>query len=343
MEALRRRLRDRPRAAPAAGRSRRPPASSSAAARRRSSRPRSSPRVLDAVPRTPDAEVTVECNPDARRPRPARRLPGRRREPPVLRRPVPAGRTCWPRSAARTTRRGRRRAVARARAAGFDNYNLDLIYGAAGRVPRRLARPPSMRRSPSTRLTSAPTPSPWSRARRWPGGSRGRRRRRPRRRRPGRQVRAGRRGPDRGRPGTGTRSPTGPGRATSAATTFSTGRRASTWGSAAPPTATRRSRRRRRWWNVRTPERYIAADRAAGTSPEAGCETARRARPGRRGADPGPADPRRGAVVGRTTPAWCRSDSPPGTGRLVLTRPDGCWPTPPPSASTAAEDASLRQ
>ena len=40
-------------------------ACSSAAARRRCSRPPTLARILDAIDRTPDAEVTVECNPDS--------------------------------------------------------------------------------------------------------------------------------------------------------------------------------------------------------------------------------------------------------------------------------------
>ena len=46
-------------------RSRRRRACSSAAARRRCSTPRQLARILDAIPRAPGAEVTVECNPDS--------------------------------------------------------------------------------------------------------------------------------------------------------------------------------------------------------------------------------------------------------------------------------------
>ena len=80
----------------------------------------------------------------------------------------------------------------------------------------------------------------------------------PRRRRPGRQVPRRHRAPRRGRARAGTRSPTGPGPATSAATTSSTGRWASTRASAARPHSHRDGRR---FWNLRTPDRYIDAVR----------------------------------------------------------------------------------
>jgi len=88
-------------------------------------------RILDAVPRTDEAEVTVECNPDSVD---ASKLAAYRRGgvtrlsfgvqsmvPHVLR---ALGRTHDP---ANVTR-----AVAAAREAGFGTFNLDLIYGAAG-------------------------------------------------------------------------------------------------------------------------------------------------------------------------------------------------------------------
>lgn len=88
-------------------------------------------RVLAAVARTDDAEVTVECNPDTVDPE---KLAGYRAAgtnrlsfgvqsmvPHVL---VALGRTHDPANV--------EHAVRWARAAGFDNVNLDLIYGAVG-------------------------------------------------------------------------------------------------------------------------------------------------------------------------------------------------------------------
>jgi oxygen-independent coproporphyrinogen-3 oxidase len=87
--------------------------------------------ILDAVPRTDDAEVTVECNPDTvtldklRHYRDAGvnrlSLGVQSMVPHVLR---SLGRTHNPDNV--------RRAVDAARAAGFERFNLDLIYGAAG-------------------------------------------------------------------------------------------------------------------------------------------------------------------------------------------------------------------
>ena len=74
-----RRLRRRVRARRRAPRPRRRPrACSSAAGRRRCSTPRSSPRILDAIPRAAGAEVTVECNPDSVDPAKLARLRARR-------------------------------------------------------------------------------------------------------------------------------------------------------------------------------------------------------------------------------------------------------------------------
>ncbi|MGH8993418.1 MAG: radical SAM family heme chaperone HemW [Acidimicrobiia bacterium] len=88
-------------------------------------------RILDAIPRGPGAEVTVECNPESTDPGKLAvwREAGVNRlsfgvqslQPRVL---VSLGRLHDPALAVR--------AVDRARAAGFDNFNLDLIYGAAG-------------------------------------------------------------------------------------------------------------------------------------------------------------------------------------------------------------------
>ena len=90
--------------------------------------------ILDAVPQGPGAEVTVECNPDTVTPEllAAYRAGGVNRlsfgvqsmAPHVL---AALGRTHDP--------AGVERAVETARAAGFDNFNIDLIYGAAGEGP----------------------------------------------------------------------------------------------------------------------------------------------------------------------------------------------------------------
>ncbi len=90
--------------------------------------------VLDAIPRAPGAEVTVECNPDAVDPGKlaAYRAAGVNRlsfgvqsmAPHVL---AALGRTHDPEGVAR--------AVAWAREAGFASFNLDLIYGGAGESP----------------------------------------------------------------------------------------------------------------------------------------------------------------------------------------------------------------
>jgi len=87
--------------------------------------------ILDVIPRATDAEVTVECNPDTVTSEllAAYRAGGVNRlsfgvqsmVPPVL---ASLGRTHDP--------AGVERAVDGARAAGFDNFNVDLIYGAAG-------------------------------------------------------------------------------------------------------------------------------------------------------------------------------------------------------------------
>lgn len=88
-------------------------------------------RILDTVPRAPGAEVTVECNPDSVD---AAKLAGYRAagvnrlsfgvqslEPKVL---AALGRTHDPDNVAR--------AVAAARTAGFESFNLDVIYGTPG-------------------------------------------------------------------------------------------------------------------------------------------------------------------------------------------------------------------
>jgi oxygen-independent coproporphyrinogen-3 oxidase len=87
--------------------------------------------VLDAIPRTTDAEVTVECNPDTVTPElfAAYRSAGVTRVSLGVQSMVPRvlealGRTHDPGNV--------RRAVACARDAGFDTFNLDLIYGGVG-------------------------------------------------------------------------------------------------------------------------------------------------------------------------------------------------------------------
>ena len=70
--------------------------------------------------------------PRLRRPRQARRVPRRGREPRVVRRAVDARRTCSPRSAARTIPPTWPAPSTGARAAGFERLNLDLIYGTPG-------------------------------------------------------------------------------------------------------------------------------------------------------------------------------------------------------------------
>ncbi len=88
-------------------------------------------RILDAVPRAPDAEVTVECNPDSvdeEKLRTYRRhgvdrisLGVQSLAEHVLR---ALGRSHDPDNVAR--------AVDAIRAVGFDSFNVDLVYGAAG-------------------------------------------------------------------------------------------------------------------------------------------------------------------------------------------------------------------
>ena len=88
-------------------------------------------RVLDAIPRRGDAEVTVECNPDTVTPElfAAYRAAGVTRVSLGVQSMVPhvlssLGRTHDPRNV--------RRSVELAREAGFNTFNLDLIYGGAG-------------------------------------------------------------------------------------------------------------------------------------------------------------------------------------------------------------------
>jgi oxygen-independent coproporphyrinogen-3 oxidase len=87
--------------------------------------------VLDAIPRAPDAEVTVECNPDTVTSElfAAYRAAGVTRVSLGVQSMVPhvlaaLGRTHDPQNV--------RRSVELAREVGFETFNLDLIYGAAG-------------------------------------------------------------------------------------------------------------------------------------------------------------------------------------------------------------------
>ena len=188
----------------------------------------------------------------------ARGVPGRGREPAARSACSRCSRTCSPRSAARTIPRTSTRAVALARAAGFDDVNLDLIYGTPGEsVDDWRAH---ARRRARARLDARERVRAHRRARHAarPARRRGHARR-ARRRRPGRQVRAS--------PTTCSRAAgfewyeisnwAQPGRRVPAQPP-ATGRRASTSRSAAPRTATPTGGR---WWNVRTPERYIERDR----------------------------------------------------------------------------------
>ena len=143
--------------------------------------------------------------------------------------------------------------------AGFATFNLDLIYGAAGESLD------DWRRTLDERARARAAARQRLRADRRAGHAAGRRPGPPsRRRRPGRQVLAGRRRASRPPGSRGTRSRTGPGPATSAATTSSTGRRATT---SAFGCAAHSHRGGRRWWNVRTPERYIDGDRGRASRP----------------------------------------------------------------------------
>jgi len=93
--------------------------------------PRSLVRILDAIPRARDAEVTVECNPDTVDPEKLAtyRAGGVTRlsfgvqsmQPHVL---TALGRTHDPENVTRS--------VAWARDAGFDTFNVDIIYGTPG-------------------------------------------------------------------------------------------------------------------------------------------------------------------------------------------------------------------
>jgi coproporphyrinogen III oxidase-like Fe-S oxidoreductase len=189
--------------------------------------------ILDAVPRRPGAEVTVECNPEDADPSrlAAYRVGGVTRVSLGVQSTVPHV------LAGLGRRHGSDQVVEAARAvagAGFGSWSMDLIIGGAGETDADWERsledvlglespPPhlsaySLTVEPGTPLASAPD------------------------RHPDDDTQAGRyEQADRilSRPATGgRRSPTGPDRGTSAGTTASIGPRGTTGGSARPPTPT---------------------------------------------------------------------------------------------------------
>ena len=139
-------------------------------------------RVLDHIPLARDAEVTVECNPDtvdvallrAYRSGGVNRLSFgvQSMVPHVL---ASLGRTHDPANVTSS--------VAAAREAGFDSFNLDLIYGAAGETLERLDL--DARARARARAAARQRVRPHGRARHSAGGRAGTS---SRRRRPGRQV-----------------------------------------------------------------------------------------------------------------------------------------------------------
>ena len=113
--------------------------------------------VLDAVPRAPGCEVTVECNPDTVTPELAAAYAngGVNRISLGVQSMVDhvlhgLGRTHDPDNV--------RRAVALVREAGIPTFNLDLIYGGAGESVEDWTRTVESAARRSTRRTSAPTP-----------------------------------------------------------------------------------------------------------------------------------------------------------------------------------------
>ncbi len=222
-------------------------------------------RILDAIDRTDDAEVTVECNPDsvdavklaAYRAAGVNRLSFgvQSMSPHVL---AALGRTHDPANVARS--------VALARAAGFERINLDLIYGTPGeslddwRATLEGALALDVAHVSAYALDDRAGDAARPPRRR----GRGRSRRRP----AGRCVPPRRRAAHRGRVSSGTRCRTGrrPGEECRHNLLY--------WGEGeylGIGCAAHGHTRGRRWWNVRTPERYIAAVHA-GVSAEAGDE-----------------------------------------------------------------------
>ena len=244
-------------------------------------------RILDAIDRTDDAEVTVECNPDSVD---AAKLAAYRRGG-VNRlsfgvQSMVAARARRARPHARS-RRTSQRAIALARDAGFERINVDLIYGTPGESTddwratldgalalgvdarqrvradgraRDAARPAGRgRRAPRPTTTCRPTRTSladellgaagleWYEVSNWA--------------RPGEECRHN-------------------------LLYWSEGEYLGIGCAAHGHTDGRR------WWNVRTPERYIAAVEA-GTSAEAGAERLEPAAPGRGGLRARAADPAR--------------------------------------------------
>ena len=122
-------------------------------------------RVLDAIPRRRGAEVTVECNPDTVTDELLAAYVAGGVNRLSLRRAVDGAATCWPRSAAPTTPPTCAGPSTLARAAGFATFNLDLIYGGAGEIARRLAAHarggPRPRPAPRLGLRASPSrPAP---------------------------------------------------------------------------------------------------------------------------------------------------------------------------------------
>ena len=228
-------------------------------------------RILDAIPRTPGAEVTVECNPDSvdRAKFDVYAAAGVNR----LSFGVQSMRTHVLASLGRTHDPANvTRAVEWARAAGFTRLNLDLIYGSPGEslddwratLDAALALEPShvsayaLTVEPGTPLGRAVAAGERAAPDDDDQADQVRDRRRPPPRRGLRLVRD---------------LELGPARARSAVTTSSTGNRACTPGSAAAAHGHTEDRDgwARRWWNLRTPDRYLAAV-AAGDPTEAGDE-----------------------------------------------------------------------
>ena len=88
-------------------------------------------RILDAIPRAPDAEVTVECNPEDADEAHLGGLPAGRASPGSPSASSRPGPTSSPASAGATCRRRRETIAAAVAGAGFATWNLDLIFGAA--------------------------------------------------------------------------------------------------------------------------------------------------------------------------------------------------------------------
>ena len=195
-------------------------------------------RILAAIDRDRRRRGHRRVQPRLRRPEQLDTLRGRGREPALVRRAVDAAARARRRSAAPTIPPTSSARCAAARDAGFEHVNLDLIYGTPGESVD------DWRAHARRRARARPGPRQRVRAHR-----RARHRRSaatsPRADEPAPddddqadEVRDRRRRPHRRRATSGTRSRTGPGPGGSAATTSSTGSRATTSRSAAPRTAT---------------------------------------------------------------------------------------------------------